>query len=66
MKLLLIFLSKHPELGMNASFGAALIAFMNESLPFIQYGGAILGILIGLLTLIGLIKKTFSKDGTSN
>ena len=44
-------------IGTSASWGGAVIGWMNNIQPFIQFGSVCLGFVIGLLTIRQLLKK---------
>lgn len=52
MQKLSIFLREHPGWGMFSSVGGALQALIETSTPILQYLALLIGVGIGLLTLL--------------
>ena len=59
-----LFLAKHPEVGMLSSFASFLLGFMEKSMPYLQYTGILLGLVIGVLTVY--IKFKEAKKASKN
>ncbi len=57
MQKLNIFLREHPGLGMFSSVGGALQTLISTSTPVLQYLALVIGIGIGILTLLIKIKE---------
>ena len=51
-------LSQHPQLGMGGSFGGFLASIF-ASTPLFQFLSALFGATIGLITLIGILKRKY-------
>ncbi len=60
-----IFLREHPGWGMFSSVGGALQTLMDTSTPVLQYLALIIGIGIGIITLITKIKE-LRRNSTRN
>lgn len=52
-----LFLREHPGLGMFSSVGGALQTLIETSTPVLQYLALIIGVGIGILTLLIKIKE---------
>lgn len=52
-----LFLREHPGLGMFSSVGGALQTLIETSTPVLQYLALVIGIGIGILTLLIKIKE---------
>jgi len=46
------YLQKHPILGIATSFGGCILPMIEVLSPLIQFFGMIIGVLIGILTLL--------------
>ena len=57
MQKLNLFLREHPGLGMFSSVGGALQTLIDTSTPMLQYLALVIGVGIGILTLLIKIKE---------
>lgn len=62
-------LSRKPVIGYISSLGASAISFLDDIMPWCQFAGIIIGLLVGVLTIIAktleirkLKKHSKSKD----
>lgn len=55
----IIYLREHPELGIMSSVSGVLQTFLDTSTPILQFLGLLIGVLIGLLTLMLKIRQLF-------
>ncbi len=61
MTILLDVLNKNPILGFAGSLGGAVLPFITQITPFLQFGGLLMGLAIGILTIREKIKKVNKK-----
>ena len=54
-------LATHPEIGITTSLGSGIIHWLGVLNPILSFISLSLGVLIGILTLYGKIKKSFKK-----
>lgn len=56
-----LWLTQKPLFGLICSLSSALLSFIADSTPILQYTGLVIGIMIGAITLIGKLKDIYDK-----
>ena len=56
------YLRERPELGILSSISGVLQTFLDTSTPLLQFMGLLIGVLIGLVTLVLKLRELFRKN----
>lgn len=54
-----LYLREHPELGIMSSISGVLQTFLDTSTPLLQFLGLLIGVMIGLITLLLKLRELF-------
>ncbi len=50
-----------PVVGVSVTIGSALVSFLTHTLIFVQYGAALVSLIVGVITLATLVRNWLRK-----